>query len=175
MKAFSFLITVFVITGLCGCVAIPEYKQIANNSNGAYIVPSLTTLKLLAGAATVDVVDSPAICGEKYLDPKRIFRLAQGNPMISNLNQDGAWVPSSMPINLVVMVMMDGFNCGQAISFLPEQGGKYRLDISGKSSFSKYIPPTCEILVSKIGATGQDLGPAPELRPLPCIEKSHIK
>jgi hypothetical protein len=175
MKNFSFVTTSLIIASLSGCVAVPEYKQIANDANGAYIVPRLTTVKLLAGATTVDVVNGRAVCGEKYPDPKRIFRLAQGNPLISSLNPDGAWVPSGMPINIVVMVMMDGFNCGQALAFLPEQGGKYRLDINGKSSFSQYTPPTCEILISKIDGAGKDLGPAPELRPLACIEKSQVK
>lgn len=172
----NFLITFLIIASLSGCVAVPEYKQIANDANGAYIVPRLTTVKLLAGAATVDVVNGPAVCGEKYPDRKRIFRLAQGNPLISSLNPDGAWVPAGMPINIVVMVLMDGFNCAQSLAFLPEHGAKYRLDINGKSSFSQYNPPpTCEILISKIDGTGKDLGPATELSSLACIEKSQVK
>ena len=172
MKYFHTTIFSIVIACLSGCVGVPEYKQNANNSNGAYIVPTLTTEKLLSGAATVDVINGPAVCGEKYPDPKRIFRLAQGNPLISSLNPEGAWVPSAVPINIVVLVLMDGVYCGQAFSFRPEHGGKYRLDIKGKSSFSQYIPPTCEILVSKIDGAGKDLGPAPEFRPLACIEKA---
>lgn len=175
MKKFFFASAFLIIVSLTGCAAVPEYKQVSNDTNGAYIVPKINTLKLLSSAATVDVVSGPAVCGEKFPDPKRIFRLTQGNPLISSLNSDGAWIQSGMPINMVVMVLVDGFNCGQALAFLPEQGAKYRLDINGKSASSRNIPPTCEVLISKIDSDGKDLGPAQGVKPLVCIDKSQVK
>lgn len=156
-----------MVVVLSGCATKARYIEPNTAAPRAQLSIGVQTVKLISGFATVDVVAGASKCGEAYPDSKRAIVISQGNPLISNINAEGIWVNADKPIHLVTMMGMDGFSCGQALSFTPEAGGNYELQAVGQSSFSRYVAPTCKVQV--VVRSNPNASEAEVSRPLECI------
>lgn len=176
MKCHQAITTIFSLACLAGCVAVPEYKQTATEATGAYLIPKVETSTLVSGAATVSLFDDPAVCGEPFPNLRHVFKISKGNPLISNLNADGAWVPANVKTNLSVMVLLDGGFCGMAFSFTPKQGQRYQLNIHGvRGKMLPFQPPSCEVSVAMIDSAGRKTGYPSDFQTTVCTPKSGNK
>ncbi|MHA7681574.1 hypothetical protein [Cupriavidus sp. PET2-C1] len=161
---FSLAATIVILSG---CATKTRYIEPNSAAPRARLSIDVQTVKLISGFATVDVVAGPSKCGQEYPDSKRAIVISRGNPLISNINAEGIWVNADQPIHLVTMMGMDGFSCGQALSFTPEAGGNYQLRAVGQSSFNRYAAPTCKVqVVSRSNPNGSDVEAS---KPLGCI------
>lgn len=165
-RARIFTLTALIIA-LSGCAAKTRYVEPSPTAPRARLSIDARTVKLISGFATVDIVAGPSRCGEAYPDSKRAIVISQGNPLISSINAEGIWVSADQPIHLVTMMGMDGFSCGQALTFTPNAGEDYQLQAVGQSSFNRYVAPTCKVQVVSYSAS--TTSEAAVSTPLACV------
>lgn len=135
---------------LSGCTSLPAYEQASQEQDRAFVKPVLSTTKLLAGVGNVYAFERPATCGEKFPGQKKLLTISQGNPLVKDINGGGVWIPAGKRFYFSTLVLMDGFQCGQAASFMPEKNGSYEMRLSGESSFNRYVPAKCSVKMMKL-------------------------
>ena len=140
---------------LGGCTPIPIYQQPPSGLARAFVKPVVTTEKIVAGAATVSATTGPATCGKEFPGLRKVLTVSHRNPLVSDLNSEGFWIPAGERFYFVAMVHVDGAFCGQAASFVPAANGSYAMKLHGQSSYSRYEPATCSVEITKIDSTRQ--------------------
>ena len=145
-------ISALAIAGLLlsGCTSLPAYEQASEDQDRAFVKPVLSTTKLLAGVGNVYAFERPATCGEKFPVQKKLLTISQGNPLVKDVNGSGVWVPAGKRFYFSTLVLMDGFQCGLAASFMPEKNGSYEMWLSGESSFNRYVPAKCSVAMMRL-------------------------
>jgi hypothetical protein len=129
------IVTVLLISVLSsGCTPTPIYKEPMDLDHSARVSLSLSDESLISGIAIVGIVDGTIVCGEPLPNYRKMLVISKGNPLVKDLNRNGARVPAGQSITLSVSGLNDGFKgCGRLVSFTPKSGGNYEIGMANKT------------------------------------------
>ena len=147
-KQYSLLLIAF---GCSACTPIPIYQPPANVSESAHIRLSLKDESLLSGVATISQIEGNIVCGEPLPNLKRLIVISKGNPLISNLNASGTYIPTGQKFTFSAIGLNDGFRgCGKIVSFVPQKTERYEITMANATDRSpSSAPVACPIQVTK--------------------------
>ena len=142
---------------LSACTPIPVYQFPESSKAKAYLSFEYTennfSLNLtnfgkqfaISSVGKISLIDGPLMCAEIHKNPRKLFVLSHGNPLISDLNKDGAWVEAERKLIFHAMSIPNPKNiCGRVASFTPKAGGKYVIHLDQSEDVS------CSVNVSEI-------------------------
>lgn len=132
-----------LIVSVAACTPIPIYQPPSDTSQSAHLKLSLKDQSLLAGVAIISQTEGEIDCGEPLPNVKKMIVIAKGNPLISDLNPSGTYIPAGRKFTFVAMGLNDGFReCGRIVSFVPKTGSNYEITLTNTTIRSPYSAPT---------------------------------
>jgi len=142
---------------LTACTAIPVYQLPESTKAKAYLSFEYTENNFslnptifgkpfaISSVGKISLIDGPLMCAEIHKNPQKLFVISHGNPLISDLNKDGAWVEAERKLLFHAMSIPNPKNiCGRVASFTPKAGEKYVIHLDQSEDVS------CSVNVSKI-------------------------
>ena len=157
----SFLINIAVLTvSLNACAPIPIYQPPSDTKNSAHIRLSFEDESILAGVATVSRIEGDIICGEPLPNLERMIVISKGNPLITNVNPTGTYIPAGKKFTFSAVGLNDGFKgCGRVVSFFPKKGRHYEIGLTNKTlrnSYDESIPCPLQVFEVLQGDSGSE-------------------
>lgn len=154
MRSLSISLT--LITGLiAGCsTPTPIYKEPTDIADTARLSLSLSDESLIAGIAIVGIVEGEIICGQPLPNYRKMIVISKGNPLVKDLNRNGALIPGGQKIVLSVSGLNDGFKgCGRTFSFTPKPNGNYEIGMANTTMRKYYkwdnVRIECPVVVTE--------------------------
>lgn len=127
------------------CTPIPIYQPPSDRVDRAHIKIDFQDESLLFGVAILYKVEKPILCG-KPMKVERMVVISKGNPLISDQNPAGVYVPTGRRMTLSSMGLNDkNPACGRAFSFIPEAGKSYSLRVANNSDRYSGSKPCGEV------------------------------
>lgn len=140
-----------------GCTVAPTYRLPEDVQDRAFLTLSYSESSLIAGTVKVSKFQPPAICGKVHSNPETVFVLSRGNPLISNVNPDGVWIPANSKFSFVAISMRDGLPaCGYSASFTPKADRAYKLKVLHGVRNSNSEAGNCSVVVEEIISGNSD-------------------
>jgi len=136
------LIILSVSTLIVGCKTMQVYEAPQNEETSKITVNRDMEPFLLASLTTSIVkLAEYRECGKDLNreEDKRFIRLNKGNPLISNINENGVNVQSKEPLMLGIYTNsgMD-VGCSRSVRFTPDSNKNYEIKLLGQVNFRPY-------------------------------------
>jgi hypothetical protein len=136
---------------LASCTPVPIYKPPADTAQAAQLRLAFKDRSLLSGVATIARTEGENICGEPLPNYQKMIVISKGNPLISNLNESGTYIPAGRKFTLVAMGLTDGGKtCGRVLSFVPKTGSRYEITATNPMGGTVGADPGCAIQVVEV-------------------------
>lgn len=135
--------TLLLMVSLASCAPIPIYQPPTDTTQSAQLKLSLKDESRLLGVAIISRIEGDIICGEPLPNLQKMIVISKGNPLISNLNPSGVYIPAGRRFTLSAMGLNDGFReCGRIVSFVPKAGSRYEITLTNITTRTSDAPPT---------------------------------
>ncbi len=158
-----YIFSVGLLFLLTGCSQVPVYTAPDASIDRARLKLEFTDESLLAGSVRVVHTSRLAVCRESLPNPERLFIRSNGNPLISNLNKDGVWIPAGKTFSISVRSVVDArVPCDVNASFNPQPSGSYILKIFHENKLNTEAC-TVNVIDENSGTRA-----APEFRQITC-------
>jgi len=143
-------LSVSLLITLAGCASIKEYEQAEPAIPRAFVKVRPEVSSLISSVSMISIVDEINYCGDPAVNLKRAYRRSDGNPLVTDLNIDGFWVPSGKRVPFSAVVLSDKGTCGVWASFLPEAGKTYEIRMKGNGKVFDWETAECAFTVSRL-------------------------
>lgn len=155
------LTTLLLAASLVSCSSIPIYQPPSDLSASAQLKLSFKDESFLTGIGQLSRTDGDIICKQKLPNYEKMIRISKGrisNPLVSNLNASGVYIPAGRKLTLSAMAVNDGFPpCNsRIISFVPKIGSIYQVNLTNTTvKLPVSAPAICEMELVEVSP---DLG-----------------
>jgi len=139
-----------------GCVSAPTYVLPQDVADRAFLKVDHRDRSIISGALRVDRRTGPPACRNLLMNPafqgsEKLIMKSFGNPLITDVNPDGAWIPAGQKMIFSAIWMADSTHCTVTAAFTPEKDVHYVL---GLETFSKDSKPYCQPRVMAAAQAG---------------------
>jgi len=157
---------------LAGCVSAPTYVLPDSVTDRAFLKVDHKDRSIISGALRVDRRTEPPACSNLFMNPafqgsEKVIMKSFGNPLITDINPDGAWIPAGERLMFSAIWMADSSHCTVTAAFTPEKNSHYVL---GLETFSKDGRSYCLPRILTAGQGGTEAPTRVELESVKCVE-----
>ncbi|PCI73271.1 MAG: hypothetical protein COB38_00805 [Gammaproteobacteria bacterium] len=137
---------------LNGCAMMKDYV-VSSNSNASKIVIQRDLETPVLGSTTyIYEVNNQRNCsGDSSEADTRFMVLDKGNPLVSEFNSSGVNIKPNKLISLLFHTVAGFSQCTVIVSFMPEDGDDYNLQLLGRVGTYK-----ANICMVELSSTGKD-------------------
>ncbi|CAN7417832.1 hypothetical protein [Rhizobacter sp. LjRoot28] len=157
---------------LTACASQRPYEIPPTVTDRAHLQVEFAEESVLSGAVRVDRRIAAHSCdgalmNPLFVDSEQLVVVSKGNPLLSNLNLTGVWIPAGEKAVLAIMSLRDARSCSSVVAFDSVKDRRYALRVGAPGAGAQ-----CPLQLVQRSASGEDSSEIPVmLEQLACVPR----